>query len=236
MAGNEAATAQEKEPECGCAFGTGRRTGADKPIPIETSAHHVHLSEEHVRTLFGEGHRLVRASALSQPGQYACSQTVTVVGPTGSLENVRVVGPPRSETQVEISKSDQFALGLQAPIRESGDLAGSCGCILVGPAGRVVLDRGVICAMRHIHMSPADAIEFGVHDGSVVRVRIDGDREMIYGDVKVRVHPDFRLAMHLDTDEANAGNLGPGAFGFMEGIQPPEGEPGNRARPPTPSI
>lgn len=196
-----------------------RGTRLSKPIPIETSAHHVHLSDEHLRILFGPDHPLTKSTTLSQPGQYACSQAVTVVGPAGYLEDVRVVGPPREKTQVEISKSDQFKLGLRPPIRESGDLDGSCGCVLVGPAGRVVLERGVICAMRHIHMSPGDASEFGVHNGSVVRVRIGGDREMVYGDVKVRVDPAFRLAMHLDTDEANAGNLGPDAIGYLEGVQ-----------------
>lgn len=199
-----------------------RRTWANEPVPIETSAHHVHLSQQHVTELFGPHCRLMKASELSQPGQYACSQRVSVVGPAGTIEGVRVLGPARKETQVEVSKSDQFRLGLQAPIRESGDLAGSAACVLEGPAGRVALHQGVICAMRHIHMSPEDALRFGVRDGSVVRVRIGGDREMVYGDVRIRVHPDFRLAMHLDTDEANAGNLQPGSFGFIVEIQEPD--------------
>jgi acetate kinase len=200
-----------------------RKACLTEPIPIEVSAHHVHLSEDHVRELFGPDHTLMRARDLSQPGQYACAQTVTIVGPAGSLENVRVLGPPRKATQVEIAMSEQFKLGLHPPVRESGDLAGSCGCTLVGPAGQVTLKEGVICAMRHIHMAPADALRYGVRDGSVVRVRVEGDRELIFGDVKVRVRPEFRLAMHLDTDEANAADLESGARGFIDGIQAEDG-------------
>jgi acetate kinase len=203
-------------------WGKVRRAYLMEPIPIEVSARHVHLSERHLRELFGEGHPLEKVRDLSQPGQFACAETVTIIGPAGSLPNVRVLGPPRKNTQVEIAMSEQFSLGLHPPIRDSGDLAGSCGCIIVSPEGRVTLEEGLICAMRHIHMSPADALHYGVRDGSVVRVRVEGDREMVFGDVKVRVHPDYRLVMHLDTDEANAANLSSGAHGFIAGLQEPD--------------
>ena len=190
-----------------------------EPIPIEVSAHHIHLSKEHVEALFGPGHPLTWHADLSQPGQFACKEQLAIVGPKGRIERVRVLGPPRRATQVEIAMTEQFKLGIQPPIRESGDIEGTPGCTLEGPAGSVALEKGVICALRHIHMTPADALRYGVKDKASVRVRIRGDREMVFGDVRVRVDPAFALAMHIDTDEANAANLGTGAQGFIDGIQ-----------------
>lgn len=189
------------------------------PIPIEVSAHHVHLSQEDVETLFGAGHQLQYVSELSQPGQYACEEKVALVGPKGRIDNVRVLGPTRKETQVEIAMTEQFKLGIHPPIRESGDLKGTPGCVLEGPAGRVELKRGVICAQRHIHMSPDDALKLGLRDRYVVRVRVEGGRELVFGDVVVRVNPNFRLAMHIDTDEANAANINTGMQGHIESVQ-----------------
>lgn len=186
---------------------------------VEVSAHHVHLTQEHVEALFGPGHQLTRHSDLSQPGQFACKEQVTLVGPKGRIERVRVLGPARKYSQVEIAMTEQFKLGVHPPIRESGDIADTPGCTLEGPAGSVKLDRGVICAFRHIHMTPADALRYGVRDKSIVRVRITGDRELVFGDVLIRVDPNFALAMHIDTDEANAANVQTGAQGYIEGIQ-----------------
>ncbi|KAF0118698.1 MAG: hypothetical protein FD149_504 [Rhodospirillaceae bacterium] len=192
----------------------------DQPlVPIEVSAHHVHLSHEHVVALFGPGHVLAPRSELSQPGQYACRETVTLIGSKGRVDNVRVLGPPRKETQVEIAMTEQFKLGIHPPVRESGDLRNTPGVTLEGPAGRVTITHGVICAQRHIHMSPADALRFGLRDRYVVQVKVDGDRELIFGDVLVRVHPDYRLSLHLDTDEANAAGIVSGTRGTIAEIQ-----------------
>ncbi len=191
----------------------------DEPIPVEVSAHHIHLAQSDVEALFGSGHQLTRHADLSQPGQYACKEQLVIVGPKGRIERVRVLGPARKATQVEIAMTEQFKLGIQPPIRESGDIEGSPGCSLEGPAGSVAIDRGVICALRHIHMTPTDALRYGVRDKATVRVRVAGDRELIFGDVRVRVDPSFALAMHIDTDEANAANLKNGALGFIDGIQ-----------------
>jgi acetate kinase len=190
-----------------------------QPFLVEVSAHHIHLTQEHVEALFGKGHQLTRHADLSQPGQYACQEQLTIVGPKGRIERVRVLGPTRKITQVEIAMTEQFRLGVHPPIRESGDIKDTPGCTLEGPAGSVKLERGVICALRHVHMTPADALHYGVRDKSVVRVRIDGDRELVFGDVLVRVDPNFALAMHIDTDEANAANVRTGARGYIEGIQ-----------------
>ena len=189
------------------------------PIPIEVSAHHAHLAQADVDKLFGPGHQLTPEHELSQPGQFACAEKVDLVGPKGRIANVRVLGPTRKETQVEIAMTEQFKLGVQPPIRQSGDLANTPGITLEGPAGSTLLPRGVICAQRHIHMSPEDAMRFRLRDRYVVRVRIEGEREVTYGDVVVRVNPDFRLAMHIDTDEGNAGNITTGMKGFIEDIQ-----------------
>jgi acetate kinase len=189
------------------------------PFLVEVSAHHIHLTQEHVEALFGKGHQLTKHADLSQPGQYACKEQCTIVGPKGKIERVRVLGPTRKYTQIEIAMTEQFKLGVQPPIRESGDIADSPGCTLEGTAGSVKLDKGVICALRHIHMTPADALRYGVRDKSTVRVRIKSDRELVFGDVLVRVDPSFALAMHIDTDEANAASVQTGAQGYIDGIQ-----------------
>ncbi len=191
----------------------------EEPIPIEVSAHHVHLSQADVDKLFGPGHQLTPEHELSQPGQFACQEKVDLVGPKGKIANVRVLGPTRKETQVEIAMTEQFKVGVQPPIRESGDLVNTPGIVLEGPKGTATLERGVICAQRHIHMSPDDAMRFRLRDKYVVRVRVEGDRELIYGDVVVRVNPNYRLAMHIDTDEGNAANIQTGMLGYIEDIQ-----------------
>ena len=192
---------------------------AEAPIPVEISAHHVHLSQADVDKLFGPGHQLTPEHELSQPGQFACAEKVHLVGPKGRIANVRVLGPTRKETQVEIAMTEQFKVGIQPPIRESGDLAGTPGMTLEGPYGSAVIERGVICAQRHIHMTPEDALRFRVRDKYIVRVRIEGERELIFGDVVVRVNPAYRLAMHIDTDEGNAANIRTGMLGYIEEIQ-----------------
>ena len=197
----------------------GLKEQPEAPIPIEISAHHVHLSQADVDKLFGPGHQLTPEHELSQPGQFACAEKVHLVGPKGRISNVRVLGPTRKETQVEIAMTEQFKLGIQPPIRESGDLANTPGVTLEGPAGSAIIPRGVICAQRHIHMSPEDALRFGVRDKYIVRVRVEGDRELIFGDVVVRVNPNFRLAMHIDTDEGNAANIRTGMIGYIDQIQ-----------------
>lgn len=195
------------------------KTQKTESFLLEVSAHHVHLTQEHVEALFGAGHTLTWQSDLSQPGQFASKEQVTITGPKGSIERVRVLGPPRKETQVEIAMTEQFRLGIHPPIRESGNLGGTPGCLLEGPEGKVNLEYGVICALRHIHMTPSDALRYGVKDKSTVRVRVAGDRELVFGDVLVRVSPDYSLAMHIDTDEANAAHLQTGARVFIDGIQ-----------------
>jgi acetate kinase len=190
-----------------------------EPFLVEVSAHHIHLTQEHVEALFGKGHQLTKHADLSQPGQYACKEQLTIVGPKGRIERVRILGPTRKYTQIEIAMTEQFKLGVSPPIRESGDIADTPGCTLESPSGSVKVDRGVICALRHVHMTPADALRYGVRDKSVVRVRIAGDRELIFGDVLIRVDPSFKLAMHIDTDEANAASVKTGAQGYIDGIQ-----------------
>jgi len=190
-----------------------------RPIPIGVSAHHVHLTQAHVEALFGPGHRLTRHVDLIQPGQYACQEQVNLVGPKSRIDRVRVLGPVRPESQVEISRTEEFKLGIDAPIRASGDIAGTPGLTLEGAAGTVVLQRGVINAMRHIHMSPEDGLAYALRDKDIVRVKVDGPRSLIFGDVLVRIHPEFRLEMHIDTDEANAAEISAGAACHLEAIQ-----------------
>mgnify|MGYP004708896939 FL=1 len=174
-------------------------------VLVETSARHVHLTEEHIKILFGEGATLTVKKPLSQPGQFACEERVTLVGPKKSIPNVIILGPARSATQVEVSLTDARTLGVDAPVRESGDIAGSGACKIVGPCGEVEISEGVIAAKRHIHLTPDDAEAFGVEDKQIVSVKISSaDRSTIFGDVVVRVSPKFAAAMHIDTDESNA--------------------------------
>ena len=179
-------------------------------VLIETSARHIHLSREHVEILFGAGYQLTKKKDLSQPSQFASEEKVTVVGEKGSLK-ASILGPERSASQVEVSLTDARSIGVKAPIRESGDVAGSGACKLVGPCGEVELTEGVIAAKRHIHLTPAAAEEFGVADKQIVKVKTNGLRPLIFDDVVVRVNANFAPAMHIDTDEANA------AFGVTEG-------------------
>jgi len=190
-----------------------------QPIPIAISAHHVHLCQEHVEKLYGPGHTLTFRAELSQPGQFACEETVTLVGRKGKVERVRVLGPVRPQTQVEISRTEEFQLGIDAPIRASGDIAGSPGLRIEGPQGAIELPEGVICAARHVHMSPEDALRFRVRDKNRITVRVEGTRPISFGDVLVRVHPDFRLDMHVDTDEGNAAELDRDAVGYVQAVE-----------------
>lgn len=176
-----------------------------KKFIVETSARHVHVTQEDLEILFGKGATLTKKKDLSQPGQYACEERIEVVGPKKSLPGVSILGPVRPATQVELSATDARSIGISAPIRESGDVAGSAGCKLVGPCGEVEIKEGVIVAKRHIHLTPADAEELGVKDKDVVYVKVDTNgRKAILGDVVCRVSDKFARAMHIDTDEANA--------------------------------
>jgi acetate kinase len=195
------------------------RSQRNVPVPIEVSAHHIHVSQEHVEALFGPRYQLTAEVGLSQPGQYACRENVMLIGPKGRVKRVRVLGPTRPETQIEISMTEQFRLGIHPPIRESGDLEHSPGITIEGSHSAVAADKGVICALRHIHMSPEDALRFGLRDKYKVRVRVESDRELVFGDVLIRVHPSYRLAMHIDTDEANAANIRTGMIGYIDSIQ-----------------
>lgn len=183
-------------------------------VLIETSARHVHLSKEHIDILFGAGHELTFKKALSQPSQFACEERVTVVGEKKEIKNISILGPARSATQVEISLTDARTLGVKAPVRESGDIAGSGACKIIGPCGEVEISEGVIAAKRHIHLTPEAAAEMGVKDKQIVCVKIDSDgRKTIFGDVVIRVSDKFSPAMHIDTDESNAAGCVPGMMG-----------------------
>jgi putative phosphotransacetylase len=176
-----------------------------KKFIVETSARHVHVTTEDLEKLFGAGHELTVKSWLSQPGQFASEEQVDIVGPKNTLKRVRILGPVRPATQVELSLTDARTIGVTAPVRESGDVAGSGACKLVGPCGEVEIAEGVIAAKRHIHMTPDDAAEFGLKDKDVVSVKVEtAGRSLVFGDVVVRVSPKFSLAMHIDTDESNA--------------------------------
>jgi putative phosphotransacetylase len=176
-----------------------------KSVLVEISAHHVHVSEADLETLFGKGHKLTNKKDLSQPGQFACEERVTVVGPKREIKGVSILGPCRPQTQVEISLTEARSIGVTVPIRESGDLKGSAGCKLVGPCGEVEITEGVIAAKRHIHMTPEDAEKYGIVDKQIVSVKIPTEgRALVFDDVVARVSPSYALAMHLDTDEANA--------------------------------
>ena len=185
-----------------------------KQFIVETSARHIHVSEADLKVLFGENAQLTPKKDLSQPGQYACEERVTVVGPKKEIKGVSILGPTRKETQVELSATDARSIGLPIVIRESGQLEGTPGCKLVGPCGEVEITKGVIVAKRHIHATVKDAEELGVQDKDVVCVKVNTpERSLVYGDVVVRVSDSYALAMHIDTDESNAGCVAPGTMG-----------------------
>ncbi|MEA5027109.1 MAG: phosphate propanoyltransferase [Erysipelotrichaceae bacterium] len=182
-------------------------------VLVEISARHVHLSKEHLAILFGEGYQLTPKKALSQPGQFACEEKVTVVGSRSEM-SMSILGPTRKASQVELSLTDARSMGIDAQIRESGHIEGTNGCKLIGPKGEVILDKGVIAAKRHIHLTPEDAIKFDVKDSEIVSVRIETpERTTTYGDVVIRVRGDFAAAMHIDTDEGNAAGIKGSASG-----------------------
>ena len=185
-------------------------------VLVETSARHVHITQEVLETLFGKGYQLTKKKDLSQPGQYACAERVDIVGPKKTLAGVSILGPVRPETQVELSLTDARSIGVAAPIRESGDIAGSGACKMVGPCGEVELSEGVIVAKRHIHMTTADAERMGLSDKQVVSVQVPSNgRALIFGDVVVRVSDKYALAMHIATDESNAGAIAPNTMGTI---------------------
>ncbi len=177
-----------------------------KLVPVGLSNRHVHLSKEHIEALFGEGYELTKFKDLSQPGQFACNEKIEVVGPKGSLV-MRVLGPARNTTQIEISLTDGFVLGVKPPVRDSGDLAGSPGCTIKGPEGEAVLEDGIIAAARHIHMHTSDAERFGLKDKDRVSVKVEGDRGVVFNNVLARAHETYALEFHLDIDEGNAAGL-----------------------------
>ena len=185
-------------------------------IPIGVSNRHVHLCKKDLETLFGEGYELTKKSDLKQPGQFASNELVTIRGSKGEFENVRILGPIRNKTQVEISLTDSFRLGVKAPIKESGKLEGTPGLEIIGPKGKINVDEGTIVALRHIHMSPKDARLMNVKDGDFVDVEIFGQRRAIMSKVLVRVSDSYRLEMHLDTDEANSVSIKNGDFAILK--------------------
>lgn len=181
-------------------------------VPVGVSNRHIHLTKEDVDVLFGKGYELTKLKDLSQPGQFACKELLTIIGPSlRPIENVRVLGPVRKNTQVEISKTDSYVLKVKPPVRESGDTAGSAPLTIVGPKGVLTIPEGCIIANRHIHMSPEDAKAFQVKDGDTVTVDVDGTRRTRFFDVQIRVNEAFCLEMHVDTDDANAAGIGNGA-------------------------
>jgi acetate kinase len=188
-------------------------------IPVGVSVRHVHLTRAHCDALFGDGYELTMRRPVSQPGQFVCRETVDLIGPKGEIARVAIINPLRKETQVELARTDAIVLGVDPPLRESGKLAGTPGITLRGPKGTVTIDHGVILAHRHLHMSPDEALRFGVADGQQIRVRVEGDREMVFGDVLVRVSPSYALDMHIDTDEANAAGLSNDSVASFDGVQ-----------------
>ncbi len=184
-------------------------------VPVEISARHIHLTQENVEKLFGKGYKISPLKELSQPGQYASKEVVDIVGPKGEIKNVRVIGPCRLFSQVEVSITDGRKLGDIPPVRVSGDIIGTPGILVKGPKGEIKLDKGLICAMRHIHISPDEAKQFGLEAKQRVSVEITGSRALIFKDVIVRIHPKFSLSFQMDTDEGNAADVGLGDYGKL---------------------
>lgn len=178
-----------------------------KMVPIAMSNRHLHLSQEDLETLFGKGYKLTKTKDLSQPGQFACDEKVDITGPKGTLKGVRVLGPVRPATQIEISVADGFVLGLQAPVRDSGKIEDTPGAKIIGPKGEIEIDKGIIVAARHIHMHTEDAEQFGLQDKDLVQVKIGGARGLIFDNVLVRVNPSYALEMHVDVEEGNASGI-----------------------------
>ena len=189
----------------------------ENQVLVEISARHVHVSQQDLETLFGKGYELTVKKMLSQPGQFACEERVKVVGTKGGFPAVSILGPCRKDTQIELSLTDARSIGVTAPVRESGDIAGSGACKLVGPKGEVELTQGVIAAKRHIHATTADAEKMGLENGQIVQVEIPtaNGRNLTFGDVVVRVSDSYALAMHIDTDEANAAGMAPNTMGTV---------------------
>ncbi|MBU9714224.1 phosphate propanoyltransferase [Bacillus tamaricis] len=183
-----------------------------RDVPVSVSGRHIHLQKEHVQALFGYGYKLTKLKEISQPGQFACNEKVTIQGPEGTIENVRVLGPERTRTQVEISRSDGRRIGISPPVRNSGNILGSSPVTIIGPKGTIRLQEGCIIADRHIHMTPQDALDFGVMDKQKVSVLVDGEKGGVMGQVTIRVKENYALDMHIDTDDANA-------FGIRENQQ-----------------
>ncbi|AQR76676.1 phosphate propanoyltransferase [Paenibacillus larvae] len=175
-----------------------------KQVPVGISARHIHLTQEHIEILFGEGHQLTPMKDLSQPGQFASEETVAVAGPKGTFPKVRILGPARKASQLEISRTDAFSIGVPAPVRESGDIEGTPGIKVIGPKGEVELDKGVIVAARHIHFHTDDAAKWGIQDKQLLKVKVNSERPVIFENVIARVSDQFALDMHIDTDEGNA--------------------------------
>lgn len=188
-----------------------------KKVPVGVSARHVHLTQEHIEILFGPGAKLTEFKPLSQPGQFAANETVAVHGLKGSFAKVRILGPARRATQVEVSRTDAFALGLNPPVRESGNIEGTPGVRIVGPAGEVTIEKGVIVAARHIHFHTSDAAKFGIADKQLLKVRVGGERGVVFENVIARVSDQFALDMHIDTDEGNAAGVSTGDEGEIIG-------------------
>jgi putative phosphotransacetylase len=178
-----------------------------KIVPVGVSGRHIHLTQDHIEALFGAGYQLTEFKPLSQPGQFAANETVAVVGPKGKFESVRILGPARPESQLEISRTDSFALGVKAPVRESGKIDGTPGITVKGPAGELELDKGVIVAARHIHFHTSVAEKWGIQDKQLLKVRVGGERGLVFENVLARVSDSFALDMHIDTDEANAAGV-----------------------------
>ena len=179
-----------------------------KKVRVEISARHIHLNQPDLEKLFGAGYEIKKLKDLSQEGEFAAEETVTLVGPKRKLENLRVVGPVRSATQVELAYTDTFSLGIDAPLRISGDLAGSAGARIIGPVGEVDLPEGVLVAKRHLHINQKEADELGLKNDDLVKVKVAGDRGLIFENVAVRIKPNFHLSIHIDTDEANSCGCG----------------------------
>lgn len=190
-----------------------------RPIPVGVSVRHVHLSRADADALFGPGYELQKKREVTQPGQYVTRETVDLVGPKGEVRGVAIINPLRKATQVELARTDAIVLGVSPPLRESGKLDGTPGITLRGPAGSVTIPSGVILAHRHVHMNPAQAKDYGVSDKDMIKVRVEGDREMTMGDVIVRVHAEYDLDMHIDTDEANAAGLSNASVVAFDGLQ-----------------